>query len=91
MAIGPRARDDGCIIAPGDGMSKLLDLMRKLGSDAALAAEYAKDPEAVLRRAGLSEEERKAMLDKDYLAIKRLTGLEDGKFAVNHVIKAYDD
>ena len=72
-------------------MSKLLDLMRKLGSDAALAAEYAKDPEAVLRRAGLSEEERKAMLDKDYLAIKRLTGLEDGKFAVNHVIKAYDD
>lgn len=91
MAIGPRARDDGCIIAPGDGMSKLLDLMRKLGSDAALAAEYAKDPEAVLRRAGLSEEERKAMLEKDYPAIKRLTGLEDGKFAVNHVIKAYDD
>jgi len=72
-------------------MSKLLDLMRKLGSDAALAAEYAKDPEAVLRRAGLSEEERKAMLEKDYPAIKRLTGLEDGKFAVNHVIKAYDD
>ena len=72
-------------------MSKLLDLMRKLGSDAALAAEYAKDPEAVLRRAGLSEEESKAMLEKDYPAIKRLTGLEDGKFAVNHVIKAYDD
>ncbi len=72
-------------------MSKLLDLMRKLGSDAALAAEYAKDPAAVLQRAGLSDEERKAMLEKDYPAIKRLTGLEDGKFAVNHVIKAYDD
>ena len=72
-------------------MSKLLDLMRKLGSDAALAAEYEKDAEAVVRRAGLSDEECEAMLEKDYPAIKRLTGLEDGKFAVNHVIKAYDD
>lgn len=72
-------------------MSKLLDLMRKLGGDAALAAEYEKDADAVMRRAGLSDEERKAMLDKDYPAIKRLTGLEDGRFAVNHVIKAYDD
>jgi len=75
----------------GTNMSKLLDLMRKLGSDAALAEEYGKDPAAVLRRAGLTEEEQKAMLDHDYAAIKRLTGLEDGKFAVNHLIKAYDD
>ncbi|MCW5579873.1 MAG: hypothetical protein KIS72_00805 [Luteimonas sp.] len=72
-------------------MSKLLDLMRKLGSDAALAAEYARDPAAVLRRSGLSDEERKALLDKDYEAIKRLTGLTDGKFATNHIVKAYED
>ncbi|NZA26459.1 hypothetical protein H0E84_08675 [Luteimonas sp. SJ-92] len=72
-------------------MSNLLDLMRKLGSDAALAAEYEKDPEAVVRRAGLSDEERKAMLGKDYPAIKRLTGLTDGKFATNHVVRAYDE
>lgn len=39
-------------------MSRLLELMRKLGSDAALAAEYEKNPEAVLQRAGLSAEER---------------------------------
>lgn len=71
-------------------MSKLLDLMRKLGSDAALAADYSKDPDAVLKRAGLSEEERKAMLESDYTAIKRLTGLEDGQFATNHTIKAYE-
>lgn len=72
-------------------MSKLLDLMRKLGSDAALAAEYEKDPGAVTQRAGLSDDERKAMLGKDYGAIKALTGLTDGQFATNHVVKAYDD
>ncbi len=72
-------------------MSKLLELMRKLGSDAALAAEYQKDREGVLRRAGLSDEERRAMLASDYRAIKTLTGLVDGQFATNHVIKAYDD
>jgi len=73
------------------GMSKLLDLMRALGRDAALAAEYEKDPEAVARRAGLSDEERKAILEKDHAAIMRLTGLTEGKFATNHLIKAYDD
>lgn len=72
-------------------MSNLLDLMRKLGSDAALATEYEKDPDGVMLQAGLTEEERNAMLEKDYAAIKALTGLEDGQFATNHVIKAYDD
>ena len=72
-------------------MSNLLDLMRKLGSDAALAAEYEKDPDGVMLRAGLSDDERKAMVEKDYAAIKELTGLADGQFATNHVIKAYDD
>lgn len=71
-------------------MSKLLDLMKKLGSDAALSAEYLKDPEGVMQRAGLSDEERKAMLDKDYEAIKRLTGLKDGQFATNHSIRCYE-
>jgi hypothetical protein len=72
-------------------MSKLLDLMRNLGRDAALAAEYGKDPDAVAQRAGLSDDERKAMLGKDYAAIKTLTGLKDGQFATNHTVKAYDD
>lgn len=71
-------------------MSALLDLMRKLGSDAALAAEYEKDPGGVVKRAGLSEDEARAMLRKDYPAIKKLTGLVDGKFATNHIIRAYD-
>lgn len=71
-------------------MSKLLDLMRELGSNAALAAEYGKDPEAVLRRAGVSDEERRAMLESDYAAVGRLTGLAEGQYATNHIIKAYD-
>lgn len=71
-------------------MSKLLELMRRLGGDAALAAEYGKDPRAVVERAGLSAEERKAMLEKDYPAIRKLTGLEDGQFATNHIVRAYE-
>jgi hypothetical protein len=71
-------------------MSTLLDLMRKLGSDAALAAEYEKDPRAVIQRAGLSAEEQKAMLTGDYATIKRLTGLADGQFATNHIVKSYE-
>lgn len=72
-------------------MSGLLDLMRRLGSDAALAAAYGKDADALLRQAGLSDEERRAMLEKDYAAIRKLTGLADGQFATNHVIRAYDE
>ena len=75
----------------GNDVSKLLDLMRKLGSDAALAEEYGKDPEGVMLRAGLSGEERKAMLEKDYKAIKAITGLRDGQFATNHTVKCYED
>ncbi len=72
-------------------MSKLLRLMRKLGSDAALAAEYARDPDGVMQRAGLSDEERRAMLEQDFEAIKRLSGLADGQFgATQAIIFAYD-
>lgn len=72
-------------------MSKLLELMKKLGSDAALAAEYEEDPDGVMRRAKLSDEERKALSTKDYDTIKKLTGLKDGQFATNHTVRAYDE
>lgn len=86
-----RVRGGGCLAQTrGNDVSKLLDLMRKLGSDAALEAEYRKDPEGVVRRAGLTDEERRALLELDFAAIKDLTGLEDGQFATNHVVKAYD-
>ncbi|MBN8726274.1 MAG: hypothetical protein J0H15_01035 [Xanthomonadales bacterium] len=72
-------------------MSKLLDFMRELGRDATLAAEYTQDADGTMRSAGLSDEERQAMLDKDYDAIKRLTGLVDGQFATNHSVVAYTE
>lgn len=71
-------------------MGKLLDFMRLLGSDASLAEQYANAPDETMLRAGLSDEERKAMLEKDYAAIRRLTGLQDGQFATNHSIIAYE-
>ncbi len=72
-------------------MSKLLELMRELGRNAALAREYETDPDAVMQQAGLSDEERRALAEKDHDAIKRLTGLKDGQFATNQVIRAYDE
>jgi hypothetical protein len=85
-----RAVTDSGLISRGNDVSKLLDLMKKLGSDAALEAEYAKDPEAVLHRAGVTDEERRAMLESDYAAVGKLTGLADGQYATNHTVKAYD-
>ncbi len=65
--------------------------MRELGRNANLAQEYETDAEGVMLRVGLSEEERRALRERDYEAIKRLTGLDDGQFATNHFIWAYDE
>ena len=72
-------------------MSNLLRLMKQLGADAALSNEYHNDPAAVIKRFGLSDEERDALLKKDYESIKRLTGLKDGQFATNSTVSAYDN
>jgi hypothetical protein len=74
----------------GVTMSNLLRLMKQLGADAALNDEYKKDPAAVIARYGLSDEERDALLQQDYEAIKRLTGLKDGQYSTNSTIRAYD-
>ncbi|MEZ5469304.1 MAG: hypothetical protein R3F18_16805 [Lysobacterales bacterium] len=71
-------------------MSSLLRLMKQLGADAALSNEYHRDPAGVIQRFDLSDEERDALLNKDYEAIKRLTGLKDGQFATNSTVSAYD-
>ena len=72
-------------------MSNLLELMRELGRNAALAEEYKANPDVVMRNASLSDEEARALREKDYDAIKRLTGLSDGQFATNQVVLAYDE
>ena len=37
------------------------------------------------------EQRMHALIEKDYDAIKRLTGLTDGQFATNHLVRAYDE
>jgi len=73
-------------------MSKLLDLMKQLGRDAALADRYDKDPEGVMQEAGLNDEEKQALRTRDLPAIKRLTGLSETNMSITQSnVRAYDD
>jgi hypothetical protein len=74
--------------------NKLLELVNALGRDAALAAEYEANPDAVLARCGLSATQTAAMKSGDLDAVAKLCGLEQGRlYATNSTqttIKAYD-
>ncbi|PKM14515.1 MAG: hypothetical protein CVV12_13650 [Gammaproteobacteria bacterium HGW-Gammaproteobacteria-2] len=71
--------------------NKLLELVNALGRDAALAAEYEADPDAVLARYGLSDEQKAAMKAGDCAAVAKLCGGDsDSYYANNTTIKAYD-
>ncbi|PKM07293.1 MAG: hypothetical protein CVV14_08945 [Gammaproteobacteria bacterium HGW-Gammaproteobacteria-4] len=70
--------------------NKLLELVNALGRDAALAAEYEANPDAVLARYGLSDEQKAAMKGGDCAAIGRLCGIGENLYATNGVVKAYD-
>lgn len=69
-------------------MSRLTQLLTDLGKDANLHDAYVSDPSKVMRRYGLSDEEVKAMLDKDVDKLKRLSGLDNLKS--NGTVEAYD-
>ena len=69
-------------------MSRLAELLKELGQNADLQAEYVKDPEAVMARYDLEEEEVKAMLDKDVKKVQELSGLSNLKS--NGSITAHD-
>lgn len=71
--------------------NKLLELVTALGRDAALAAEYEADPDAVLERFGVSDEAKAAMKAGDVAAVGRLCGGGDRYYVTKSVIKAYDD
>jgi hypothetical protein len=57
-------------------MSKLAELLRRLGSEADLHDEYLADPKGVMERHGLSDEEVQAMLAKDVERLKELSGID---------------
>jgi peptidoglycan hydrolase CwlO-like protein len=69
---------------------RFMDISLQRALQERLAREYEKDAAGVIARSGLSDEERDALLNKNYPAIKRLTGLKEGQFATNSTISAYD-
>lgn len=70
-------------------MSDLTRLLERLGKDATLEGDYQKDPKSVLDQYELTEEERKAMLDRDVDAVRKLSGLESVRMT-NSTIKAHE-
>ncbi|MEA5445394.1 hypothetical protein VCB98_06140 [Gammaproteobacteria bacterium AB-CW1] len=71
-------------------MSKLADLIHRLGEDAELESRYEKDPEAVMAEFELSEEEKKALAAGDLDEIRRLTGLSNIEKTSRAIIRSYD-
>ena len=69
-------------------MSGLRQLLIDLAEDAELQQAYENEPRETMSRHQLSEEEIKAMLDKDLKALKRLSGLDDLKS--NGHVQAHD-
>lgn len=70
-------------------MSKLIDLLKDLGRDADLASEYGKDPDAVIKRYDLDDEEREALLSEDLDKIRKITGLDKLELT-NSTIRKFD-
>jgi len=70
-------------------MDALIRLLKDLGSDAELAAEYEKNPDEVMEKRGLSEEARRAMKSKDLDAVRRLSGLREVHLS-NSSVQSHD-
>ncbi|RFF27062.1 MULTISPECIES: hypothetical protein [unclassified Wenzhouxiangella] len=70
-------------------METLKQLLKDLGSDAKLAAEYEKDPDGVMEKRDLSDEAREAMKRKDLDAVRRLSGLDEVHLT-NSTVNAHD-
>lgn len=70
-------------------MSKLIDLLKDLGENADLVAEYEKDPEPVIKRYDLTDKERKALLSGDSEKLREMTGLTQLRMT-NSTVKSYD-
>jgi len=69
-------------------MSGLKNLLLDLARDADLQDQYKLDAKAVMKRYELSDEEIRAMLDKDLERVKALTGMDNLKS--NGIIVAHD-
>ncbi|WP_372870513.1 hypothetical protein [Shewanella sp.] len=66
-------------------MATLNEFLKQLGEDAALLEAYKKDPEAVMRAHGLSEDEIQAILSGDKNELRLLCGDEEHQtFVIIH-------
>ncbi|MDZ7791793.1 MAG: hypothetical protein U5L08_15120 [Xanthomonadales bacterium] len=70
-------------------MEALRKLLKDLGSDAKLAAEYERNPDEVMKARGLPEDARAAMKGKDVEAVRKLAGLGEVHLS-NSTIKCHD-
>ncbi|WP_456404790.1 hypothetical protein [Thiolapillus sp.] len=71
-------------------MSKLAELLKRLGAEAKLAEAYEKNPLEVMEEAGLSKEEMELLKEGDLEKLRKATGLDSCQ-KINSNIKAYDD
>ena len=58
-------------------MSKLIDFLDKLGSDAAFRKAYAQNPKKTMEDFGLTDEEQEAIMNSDVEKVKKIAGLEE--------------
>jgi len=71
-------------------MSKLVKMMKDLGKDADLEREFEGDPDAVMDRYGLSDDEKGAVKSGDVDKIRSLSGARNVS-TTNTTVKCYDD
>lgn len=70
-------------------MSKLAELLKRLGAEADLAIAYEENPQEVMEEAGLSEKEKKLLTKGDLKQLEEATGLGPLN-KINIIVKAYD-
>ena len=70
-------------------MSNLVDFLKSMGKDSNLEDEFGRDPDAVMERFGLSDDEKAAVKSGDADKVKAMCGLEDVR-TTNSSVKAYD-
>jgi len=73
-------------------MSKLIDYLNLLDTDATAREAYADDPDAAMTAFGLSAVEQQALLSGDKTAMANLAGIDPGELPLPQVPNVdYDD
>ena len=63
-------------------MSKLLNFLNSLDSDAAALAAFQKDPKSTMASAGLSATEQQAIISGDKSTLSKLAGIDEAECKV---------